>query len=256
MVLKDLCVNRFGFHELASKPSAAELRKYYSEKYYQECCGAYQKKYSPEELTYIRNKLEQKALVLEPLLGTSGRRFLDVGAGEGWGLSFFREKGWSCTGLDYSRFGCQAHNPACLDDLIVGDIYESLSRLRREKRRFELILLDNVLEHVLDPLALLLDLRELTAPGGVLVIEVPNDCSPLQLHLLEKGEISRPFWVAVPDHISYFNRRGWRPWAPRPGGSAASFWGTSPSTSTFSTGRPTTWRIRGQGRGATAAGSP
>ena len=30
----------------------------------------------------------------------------------------------------------------------------------------------------------------------------------VQTHLLEQGRIPRPFWVASPDHISYFNADG------------------------------------------------
>lgn len=211
MNLESLRKNRFGFYELAEKPSAEELSRYYAQKYYQDSCSTYQKVYPEEELRYVRNKLEQKYAILGTLLEASQAglpAFLDVGAGEGWALSFFKKKGWQCTGLDYSNFGCQTHNPASLADLVVGDIYENLTALLGEKRSFDVLLLDNVLEHVLDPLDLLVKLRGLVRPAGVLIIEVPNDCSVLQQHLLEHGHITRPFWIAVPDHISYFNREG------------------------------------------------
>lgn len=212
MAIELLTKNQFGFYEVVEKPSAEELKNYYSEKYYQTpSSSTYHKVYPDAELRYIRNKLEQKYAILNNLLegGQKGPLgFLDVGAGEGWALSFFKEKGWQCTGLDFSRFGCQTHNPACLSDLVTGDIYENLVSLMEEKRSFDVILLDNVLEHVLEPLALLVKLRGLVRPGGILVLEVPNDCSVLQQHLLEIGHISRPFWVAVPDHLSYFNRIG------------------------------------------------
>lgn len=211
MILESLRKNRFGFYELAAKPSAEELSRYYAQKYYQDSCSTYQQGYPEEELRYVRNKLGQKYAILSTLLEgrqTGPPAFLDVGAGEGWALSFFKERGWQCTGLDYSQFGCQTHNPSCLADLMVGDIYENLATLLEKRHSFDVILLDNVLEHVLEPLELLDRLRGLVRPAGVLIIEVPNDCSALQQHLLEHGHISRPFWVAVPDHISYFNREG------------------------------------------------
>lgn len=203
--------NRFGYHELVRKPSKEALKRYYADKYYQLSQGAYQKEYSDEEIRYFHNKLEQKYLVARRLLPADGSpmpALLDVGAGEGWALGFFRRHGWCCTGLDYSDHGCRAHNPECLPDLVVGDIYDNLERLREEGRCYDLIMLDNVLEHVPDPLALLVQLRPLLAAQGALVIEVPNDFSVLQGHLLERGYISRPFWVVTPDHISYFNHDG------------------------------------------------
>lgn len=41
-----------------------------------------------------------------------------------------------------------------------------------------------------------------------MIIEVPNDFSVVQKYLSENKYISRQFWVAEPDHISYFNREG------------------------------------------------
>lgn len=203
--------NRFGYYELVHKPSKDELKRYYADKYYQHSQGAYQKEYSAEEIRYFYNKLEQKYVVARRLLpadATPTPAMLDVGAGEGWALKFFRQHGWRCTGLDYSDHGCRKHNPECLPNLVVGDIYENIDRLKAEKSCYDLIVLDNVLEHVPDPLTLLVQLHPLLATRGALVIEVPNDFSALQGHLLEHSYVSRPFWVVAPDHISYFNRDG------------------------------------------------
>ena len=203
--------NHFGFYELVEKPSPSELKQYYAEKYYQDSSSSYERQYATDEVEYFKNKLQQKYLAaLKLLQGTEKEslRFLDVGAGEGWALSFFKTKGCECTGLDYSNFGCKSHNPDCLEDLVVGDIYENLEKLLQQNRRFDLILLDNVLEHVLDPLALLESLRGLADDHCLLIIEVPNDFSHLQNYLLEGNYIPEPFWVVRPDHISYFNREG------------------------------------------------
>lgn len=203
-------LTRFGYYEVKDKPSPDELKKYYSEKYYQlSTSKTYQQTYSEAEIIYINNKLEQKYIAALPFLSAPAKvpgNFLDVGAGEGWALSHLKRKGWQCTGLDYSEFGCRAQNPECLPDLLVGDIGEMLNRLIEEKRKFNLVLLDNVLEHVINPLDLLVQVHALVANGGVLIIEVPNDFSIIQQHLLANGYVSSQFWVGVPDHLSYFNR--------------------------------------------------
>lgn len=203
--------NKYGFFELVVKPTTSELKKYYADKYYQQSQGSYQKKYSQEEITYVLNKLEQKEIIvnnfLENKLQKSGK-FLDVGAGEGWALKYFSDNGWACTGLDYSEYGCSMHNPKCIGMLQVGDIYENIDQLILDQKRFDLVLLDNVLEHVIEPLVLLQKINQLVSKGGVLVIEVPNDFSILQQKLISDGMVSRPFWVVVPDHISYFCKDG------------------------------------------------
>jgi len=203
--------NPLGYYELAHKPSQAELKAYYAEKYYQNAEGSYEISYSEAEKEYFRNKISQKLIVANRHLRlTPDRppRFLDVGAGEGWSLAYFSSRGWHCTGLDYSSFGCTAQNSQVEASLKIGDIYDNTQALIVADERFELILLDNVLEHVLDPLDLLMQLRLLLARGGVLLVEVPNDYSALQQHLLAHGHIDHPFWVAAPDHISYFGPDG------------------------------------------------
>ncbi|MGE5468984.1 MAG: class I SAM-dependent methyltransferase [Ignavibacteria bacterium] len=203
--------NRYGYFELAEKPTAESLREYYERKYYQQSQATYAKEYEDREIRYFLNKLEQKHVAASGLLkapAAHGRRFLDVGAGEGWALRYFSEKEWDCLGLDYSDFGCRQHNPEQLPRLRTGDMQASVAALAADSRQFDLVLLDNVLEHVLDPLALLRELRGLVADGGVLIVEVPNDFSILQTRLLEAGDIPEPFWVVAPDHISYFNRTG------------------------------------------------
>ncbi|MNI35168.1 hypothetical protein D3C73_891810 [compost metagenome] len=111
--------------------------------------------------------------------------------------------------MDYSDFGCKIHNPECLDYLKIGDIYESVDMLIEKEEKFDCLWLDNVLEHVVDPLALLKKCANLISDeDGVLVIDVPNDFSVIQKLVYENDLISNPFWVGSPDHISYFNRDG------------------------------------------------
>ena len=77
-----------------------------------------------------------------------------------------------------------------------------------ENRKFDLVWLGNVLEHVLDPLQLLIDCYNIASDKGLLLIEVPNDFSKLQLELKKQKLIDKDFWVLSPDHISYFNKEG------------------------------------------------
>jgi len=201
--------NRFGFYEIINKPTQEELKSYYAEKYYQEASGGYEKYYSENEILYFNNKLSQKYIVIKELLSDiSPKTFLDIGAGEGWTLDFFKKQAWHCTGLDYSEFGCKKHHPDCLADMQVGDIYENIVNLIAENKKYQVILVDNVLEHVIEPFSLLKNIKQLIDTNGILVIEVPNDFSITQNYALEKGYISQAFWVVYPDHLSYFNQEG------------------------------------------------
>lgn len=197
-----------GFWEIAVKPTSQELYQYYADKYYQEAKGSYELEYTKDELLYFRAKLEQRSMVLQHYLSSlSGRpnRLLDVGCGEGYALAFFREQGWSVKGIDFSSAGVESKNPSCSDALVTGDIFALLKAEIAMGETYDVVWLQNVLEHVVDPLDLLRSLRTLVSSGGLAVVTVPNDCSITQHGALAHQHIDNAFWVAPPDHLAYFD---------------------------------------------------
>jgi 2-polyprenyl-3-methyl-5-hydroxy-6-metoxy-1,4-benzoquinol methylase len=206
-MIKDsrLRYNKIGFLEVVDKPSPEMLQAYYAERYYQTERGNYQKTYSEKETAYLNLKIAQKASVVDRFSKNKvPRSFLDVGCGEGFALAWFSTNNWSVEGIDYSIAGLETMNPAMLPYVESGDLFEILDRRISEGKRHDLVWLNNVLEHVPDPVALLKSLQHLVAPDGMLVVTVPNDGSIYQEFLLENGNISDRFWIAIPDHLSYF----------------------------------------------------
>lgn len=198
-----------GYWEIENKPTQEELQKYYAEKYYQEGEGSYELTYSEEELSYFNAKLEQRFAVLQrhlqPVEGQA--HLLDVGCGEGYALAFFRKLGWRVSGIDFSSAGVASKNPDCLDALVTGDIFTLLNAEIASGKTYDVVWLQNVLEHVLDPLNLLNSLRSLISEDGVAVVTVPNDCSITQCAALAANHIDHAFWVVPPDHLTYFDNQ-------------------------------------------------
>jgi len=201
--------NMYGFWEVSRKPDRQTLEVYYANKYYQEASGSYELEYTESELQYFRAKLEQRFAVLEQhvpeKVSALGRTMLDVGCGEGFALAFFREKGWSVKGFDFSSAGVESKNATCLDALVAGDVVGLLNHEISAGRNYDVVWLQNVLEHVIDPVGLLGVLRALVAPDGILVITVPNDFSIIQRAALDLLHIDKEFWIAPPDHLNYFD---------------------------------------------------
>lgn len=198
-----------GYWEIADKPTMAELEVYYANKYYQENRGSYALEYSEDEIAYFNGKLEQRWHALKPMLSQMApgapMRVLDVGCGEGYALAFFRGKGCEVRGFDFSSAGVESKNPSCKDTLVVGDVFSLLQSEISSGRKYDVVWLQNVLEHVRDPIDLLQSLRKLIDGGGVAVVTVPNDCSIVQRAALQYGHVDSAFWVLPPDHLSYFD---------------------------------------------------
>jgi len=196
--------NPIGYWEVVEKRSEAELQDYYFRKYYQKAKGSCEHEYTAEELSYFRAEISQRWSVIKKYVSTTGS-ILDVGCGEGYTIAFFRKLGWKVKGLDYSRSGIEGKNPECSDALITGDIFQLLRQEGILKNRYDVIWLQNVLEHVIDPVRLLESLRSIVPPREMLLVTVPNDFSDIQLYALDRGLVDSEFWVALPDHLNYFS---------------------------------------------------
>jgi 2-polyprenyl-3-methyl-5-hydroxy-6-metoxy-1,4-benzoquinol methylase len=204
-----LALNAYGYHEIVEKPTEAELADYYANKYFQSGDVGYAQAYDAEELAFIDSQLKLKLALAQPYLPAVAKQsLLDVGCGEGFTLPFFADQGWDVLGIDASSHAIAQHHPAFVDRFLAGDFRQILADFHAQRRQFSLLWLDNVLEHVIDPMQMLRLCLDLTLPGGLIMIDVPNDFSVLQQTAKERGWIDREFWVALPDHLSYFNREG------------------------------------------------
>jgi len=197
-----------GYRSAHPLPDTEELARYYAEAYYQDCpADTYQSDYSPEELSYKKLRSDLVMYALEKAFGCppTGDRFLEIGCGEGFILKSAVDVGYEVLGVDFSDVGMRRWHPDLVGSLRTGDAFEELKCLEREGELFSVVVLQNILEHVIDPERLLGDVRRLLKPGGVLSINVPNDYSHLQKHLLSSGMVDDEYWFQPPDHLHYFN---------------------------------------------------
>lgn len=192
-----------GYYEASPKPSVEELEKHYSEKYYQQALGSYSHTYSEEELKYFRN-VGEVALRTAHRLGLH-ESLLDLGCGEGFFSRLFYDRNWQLSCCDFSEFGLSNHNAEILPFFVSGDLFEVIKERQRAEKVYGLVNLQNVLEHVLDPIGLLTDLKGLLGDHSAIRIRVPNDYSSFQQALLSQNKTVNT-WFSPPEHLSYFNK--------------------------------------------------
>ena len=121
-------------------------------------------------------------------------RYLDVGCGSGAGLGVARALGWQVTGIEVDESAAQKAR-RFTDELHVGDVLEAPFAAAR----FDVITAFHVLEHVVDPIAVVRRMVDWLAPGGLLVVEVPN-AGGLGAALFGRA------WsgLELPRHLSHF----------------------------------------------------
>lgn len=201
-------LNKKGFYEIRPRPSAAQLKSYYSKKYFQEGKGSYEIKYNRRELNWIIQKSKFKLFLANKFLSSKKIKnlsVLDVGCGEGFCMDVFKKSGWKVEGIDFSDEGLRQKNYHLLKNFQKGDIEQELEKKINAGKLYNCVLLLNVLEHVLNPINLLKKLRKLVRKNGILIITIPNDFSKTQKAAQKLNLINHNFWVAPPDHLQYFD---------------------------------------------------
>ncbi len=141
----------------------------------------------------------RKALFVHRLLGGRAGRVLDVGAGDGKFLKQARDLGHAVRGTTASERSQLAARTQFGVELVLS---EDLAG-HFEGERFDAITYWHVFEHLRDPVAHARQWSRLLAPGGCLVIEVPNVESL-------GAQLSRRAWLGSDPvhHINMLTRAG------------------------------------------------
>lgn len=129
---------------------------------------------------------------------------LDVGCGDGLFLNVARSAGWRVDGIEFSPEGARRSSHRLGRPVAVGD----LARERVLRGPFDVITLWHVLEHLVEPAAMLAAARTRLRPGGLLVVAVPNlDNLPMRVaYRLARGRpLSLYVTGAREPHISHFS---------------------------------------------------
>lgn len=131
---------------------------------------------------------EFQEYVLKEIRSESGN-YLEIGAGGGGLLRCFRARNYVCYGVDPGQWVQDAAIFSRLAD-VPADV------------RFDIFVLQDVLEHILDPLGLLRDLKNRANDHAVFFCSVPcNDSRPARTRK-GKWAMVRPY-----GHLHYFSRK-------------------------------------------------
>lgn len=192
-----------GFKHLDPIPSKEEIKEYYKRQYYQEKIP---KLLNPQkeakELRWSNLKYRDCLITLNEYIGNEPKRLLDVGCGNGFFLKFMKENGWEVFGIEPSLKASEYAR-----SLELNVFNTTLEEFTDDKwfNYFDLVNLKCVLEHIQNPVEVLKVCKSFLKDSGMICVEVPNDFNALQLQVHKSGKPQ--WWIAIPDHINYFDFR-------------------------------------------------
>lgn len=201
-----------GYRRLEPLPTAEETEDFYRERYYdlvaaggrapdvRRCLQGGEE--AQTELAWLSQTLwkDIRDTLADHMPQNPTKWLLDIGCAAGhFGRYMVEHGGWHVVGVEPSTDAAEVARSLGLST------YASIEDCLRERPQlFDAVSLLHVLEHVVDPISLLQKIRDCMHVQGILVIEVPNDFTPLQ-ECAQKKLNKDPWWISIPDHIHYFN---------------------------------------------------
>ncbi len=196
---------QFGFLKAESMPDRKSLLNLYEAEYY-EAMQDHDRRFQESDDERMEREWQRRTFhkdIIDILVSlNSGTRVLDLGAGLGELVESFDESGFDAAGVELSKtavYFAKGKNR----NVMQGDI-ESFSAQSEQQQAWDAVLLLKVLEHTPNPSDILSAVLRLVKPGGLVVIQIPNDFSALQ-EMAEKTIEPKEWWVSLPHHLHYFN---------------------------------------------------
>lgn len=197
---------KFGFLQVKPTPTQEEITRFYAEEFYSSKYKAFNNsalEVQEADREFHDAHREDIASNIARLLGRplSGLTILDIGCGWGQTMKYLASKGARCSGFDPAPEAVAYVQSVGLECVRAGmdrmDVFEG--------RRFDVVLLMNVLEHLSDPVQVIEGIcSSVLEKGGILVVEVPNEFNAFQVAAQELHGLSQ-WWVAPPAHLNYFS---------------------------------------------------
>ena len=143
---------------------------------------------NPVRLGYIRAAVDAHwggdGVTFRPL---AGKRALDVGCGAGLLAEPLARLGAAVTGIDAAPENVAVARAHAAGAGLAID-YRAVGVETLGDERFDLVTCMEVIEHVSDPAAFVAGLRQVLAPGGLLVMSTPNRTPLSRLAMITVGE--------------------------------------------------------------------
>ena len=195
--------SQFGYKKIFPTPTPEEISDYYAKEFYSSHYGKLNDSSNEvQELDkeYYDSRWQDILDNLSSIIGdVNGKSVLDVGCGWGQALLYFKNKGLTCYGFDPAVDAIMFAQKRGLNVQVAG-----MDTIDVFKRKFDVVTLINVLEHLAEPDKVLREIRSTVLnPDGCLVIDVPNEFNTFQTIANEEFNLNN-WWVVPPAHLNYF----------------------------------------------------
>lgn len=187
---KIVCCQNDGLIFVSPRP--VNLEPFYDERYYN---GKLPGSYADNYISYATENYipvwNARLEAIEEIL-KEGNQLLDVGCATGEFLRVARQRGWTVSGIELSAWAVEAAKDLYNLAVIQGGLPDS----RLPCGSYDAVTMWDCIEHLSDPRKVLLDIRRLLRPTGVLMLSTGA--------IVHKDPKLTSKWYYPPWHLYYF----------------------------------------------------
>lgn len=126
-------------------------------------------------------------------------RLLDIGAGAGLFLVTARDAGWQVDGVEISEYGPRYAQ----EQFGIGVVHGTLETAAFPADSFDVVFLQDTIEHVSEPVGLMCEVSRVLRPGGAVILSTPNYGGIVRRTLGSQWAL-----VSPAEHVHLFTLRG------------------------------------------------
>lgn len=162
------------------------------------------KRYEPPVID-LENRNSSHTLIVE--LTGENKNVLEVGTSTGYISRILEERGNTVTGIEIDPEAGEFAGQHC-DKMIIGDIEQLDLDAHFALSSFDVIIFEDVLEHLVSPEDVLRKVKKYLRPGGYLAVSLPNVChGDVILNLLMGDFKYTPMGLLDATHLRFFGLR-------------------------------------------------
>jgi SAM-dependent methyltransferase len=130
---------------------------------------------------------------------------LDCGCGAGDNARILCDRGWRVHGVTWNALERDLASRYCAE-VSLFDLNNGLpENVKRSASKFDVVVLSHILEHLVDPSVLLLEVRNVLSPHGVIAVALPNVVSwPNRLRILVGRFDYQPSGIMDESHLHFY----------------------------------------------------
>jgi len=138
------------------------------------------------------------------MIGENSQKILEIGCHTGYFSKLLKNKGHEVIGVEIDKNAAAVASKFI--SVIIGDV-ENEEILKQLDKKFDVILLMHILEHLVDPWSFIKKLKKNLAPKGYIIVTIPNIAAwKIRKKLFFKGDFSyEEYGILDRSHLRFFN---------------------------------------------------